>query len=84
MDVWSIKAEEAYSCLEPEIVAQGLEPGHQVTINTVHIGLSIARSLKRIADALNADGLSPDMHHSILNTAWEAGKNFQSGVNQTR
>ena len=52
MDVWDIRAEDAYACLEPEIVTPGLDPEHHVTINTVHLGLSIARSLKRIADLL--------------------------------
>lgn len=47
--------------------------------------VSIAISLKRLADKPSlTEGISPDMHNSILHTAWEAGRNFQHGVNQEK
>lgn len=49
--------------------------------------VSIAVSLKRIADSLGSDGargLLKDVHHDITNLAFEAGRSFQHGANQHR
>lgn len=49
---------------------------------------SIAISLKRIADRLDALGsgedMDPRLHNTITNLAWEAGRSFQAGTRTDR
>lgn len=66
----SIKASQAAECLEPGCVAEGLNPDELVSVSEYHISLSIARSLKRIADSLelthNSAGYSHTAADSLL------------------
>lgn len=73
-----MSGDNAIATLEPGVIYPGLSGRDQVTVGDTHIQLSIAISLKRLADVL-ASGSLEGLHGTITNMAWEAGRNFAAG-----
>lgn len=62
--------------------------GNQSGLVVDQMAVSMAISLKRIADRLDALGsgedMDPRLHNTITNLAWEAGRSFQAGTRTDR
>lgn len=78
-----MSGKDALSHLEPGVIFPGAEKMDLVTVEDSHIQLSIAISLKRVADALTTVNVG-DLHGTITNMAWEAGRSFAAGQRTDR
>jgi len=79
-----LKAKDAKATLEPAVIFPGLPDDEPVHVGDTHIQLSIAISLKRIADTLTSPNIDPSLWESLKTLAWEMGGNFGHGLRQNR
>lgn len=77
----TFKASDAKVLLEPLIVSPELPDDSIVMVTELHAALSIAVSLKRIADVLTGAEIPSALHFGLQDLAYAAGLSFKQGMN---